>query len=68
MEKDNNMLLNILVFLMTISYCTGMYFVYYIVILYSYLINACYLYVFMYAGWMVNVTFSGNTTGAATPI
>ena len=50
MEKDNNMLLNILVFLMTISYCTGMYFVYYIAISYSYLINACYLYVFMYAG------------------
>ena len=25
MEKDNNMMLDIIVFLLTISYCTGMY-------------------------------------------
>ena len=51
MEKDNNMLLDILVFLLIISYCSGMYVVYYIVILCSYWINACY-FVCIYVWWV----------------
>ena len=44
MAKDNNIMVDILMFLLTISYCTGMYFVYYIIlcnILYCYLLYAC---------------------------
>ena len=44
MAKDNNMMVDILVLLLTISYCTGMYFVYYIIlciILYCYLLYTC---------------------------
>ena len=44
MAKDNNIMVDILVFLLTISYCTGMYFVYYIIlciILYCYLLYTC---------------------------
>ena len=49
MEKDNNMLLDILVFLLTIAYCTGMHFMYYIVILYYHLVRTMFIQcIFMY--------------------
>ena len=76
MAKDNNMMVDILVFLLTISYCTGMCFVYYIIlgsIVYCYLLYACscspYAFVCIYAFWCrkMNVSFSSNTTGEATP-
>ena len=44
MAKDNNIMVDILVLLLTISYCTGMCFVYYIIlciILYCYLLYTC---------------------------
>ena len=43
MEKDNSILLDIVVFLLTISYCTGMHFMYYIVILYYHLVRTMFI-------------------------
>ena len=60
MEKVNNMLLDILVFLLTISYCTGMHFMYYIVTLYYHLVRTMFMQcIFMYMHFcrMMKVSF-----------
>jgi hypothetical protein len=60
MEKDNNMLLDILVFLLTISYCTGMHFMYYIVILYYHLVRTMFIrciFIYMHFCRMMKVSF-----------